>query len=219
MRRYEGRDATKALFPILGTEGLEVGIFGGNVNKGNTRVQIATAYLTLTAAATNYVFIDWEAGTIEFNTTGFPKDCTPLYVFTTDGADITETDDCRSVLRQSAHTDYITKTTFLANGNFNADTGWVNLDLSSDAPEGATGAKIVLSALDSGTPGLAVYLALRKPGETAVSQELRLYPQVTGLYVSQEYTIGLDDLKKVQYRARPSGTMSAYMALAGWIFG
>ena len=208
------------LFELVQLGGFIVKILGCRLDCANQPVSIAGVKLTLTPSVTNYIFVNWITKVIQANTTGFPERCKQLYEVLTDAIGIAAITDKRSVARVSAHTVYVTKSSFLASGSFNSDTGWVSYDLSSEALVGATGLVVGLFAADSGSPdGVNHWLGVRKPGETAVSQQFRIYPQSAGEYVSASFPIRMSDDKKIEYRVKPNGTITAYLALMGWSFG
>jgi hypothetical protein len=216
----EKRDrSTGSQFPIAKTDGLNITVQGGNINAANTTVVIASAVVALTDDSINYVYIDWADDTIKANTTGFPKASNELYKVTTVSGAVTQVEDYRAVLRMACHTEYKTKSTWLFSGDENSETGWDNKDVSGDAPPGATGILARVGVTDSGTPGVDTWIAVRKPGETAASQEIKIYPQVSAIWTGAVVPIGLDATKKFQLKCKPGGTMSYVVALCGWIYG
>ena len=62
---------------------------------GTTPTQIPSAVLTLTASATNYIYVDTVAGTISFNTSGFTATEYPVATAVTDSIHITSLTDDR----------------------------------------------------------------------------------------------------------------------------
>lgn len=217
---YQDKDFTIGpYFPIIYRDGLDITLLGANLDVKNANVAVPSATLSLDASTTNYVYIDWTTKTLAANSTGFPDKSKPLYEITTDATDVTAISDKRAVIRVSSHSEFKTKTTPLFSGAQNSDTGWQTADLSSDAPAGATGVHLGVGVSDSGTPGLTTKLTLRKPGETANSQEIPIYPQVSGLWVVLVAPIGLNAAKEFDYRIQPSGTLSYYVTLLGWIYG
>jgi hypothetical protein len=206
-------------FTIAFEEGLIVKIHGGNLDCQNATKVISSKELTLTPTQTNYLFVDFADNTIKSNTSGFIPKCCPLWKIVTDGSGIVSKSDERTNIRMSAHTEFRTKDTFLLNDDSNIDTDWTDLDLNSIAPAGATGVFVAIGVSDSGTPGAGVYFKLRKPGEVASPQAIGMYPQVSGIWVGITSPVGMDANNKIQYRAKPSGTMSYVVSLVGWIYG
>jgi len=218
----EKKDKTRAVhFPIVSIDGLDIKILGDSINRANTSFEIPSASLLLTGSDVNYVFIDWTTKTIQVSQAGFPSKSYQLYEITTDATEIAEGGlvDKRAVLRQAAHTEYQTKTSWLFSGSENSETEWIDKDLSGDVPEGATGAFLRIGVTDSGIPGVDVWCGIRKPGEIESSQNIKIFPQVSGIWTGAIAPIGLDGSYVFQMKFKPSGTMSYVVALVGWIFG
>lgn len=215
----ESRGATKDQFAIVSKVGLVVKLLGGRMMINNVSTWVEPATFTLVNNATNYIYVNMQ-GVLVSSTSPTPLNGFDLWkVVTSGGAIVGGIDDQRAMPRISEHTKFQTDANWLATGSFNADTGWTNLDLSSVAPAGATGVVIGIAVADSGTPGSSVWTGVRKPGETEISRQGRVYPQVTGLYVCGTLVVGMDANRRIQYRVLPSGTSTAYLRLMGWIFG
>lgn len=217
---YQDKDFTVGpYFPIVYRDGLDITILGANLDVKNADISVPSDTLTLDASTTNYVYIDWTTKTLAANSSGYPDKAKPLYEITTDATDVTAIADKRAVIRVSPHSEFKTKTTPLFSGAANSDTGWQTADISSDAPEGATGVHLAIGVQDSGTPGLGVKLSLRKPGETATAQNIIMYPQISGLWIALTCPLGINAAKQFEYRIQPSGTLTYFVALLGWIYG
>jgi len=215
------RDVTVgAQFPIVANSGLNVTILGGNVNKSNCSCAVDSKSLALTANSSNYVYIDWATNIISFNTTGFPSCCIALWEIVTDASSVTAKIDNRSVLRASMHSKIMTKSSWLLNQAFTSDSGWITLDLSGDAPCGATGVKLEVRVQESGTPGNSVKFSCRKDSsESGASESQCIWPQISGATHSRLMGIGLDDNQCIEYRAEPDTSLSVSVGLSGWEFG
>lgn len=94
-------ESTTLGLDVVGTSGLTLAIFGGNVLVGGAVTALANqTALSLTASATNYVELD-PTGTgsssgIRINTSGWTAGYWPLYQITTDGSGITAYTDKRA---------------------------------------------------------------------------------------------------------------------------
>lgn len=217
-RTYESMNKTETLFPIVAKTGLDITILGGNVNKQAEVLTIASRTLTLTPNADNYVCVCWDHDRLEVATTGFPLCGVPLWKLTTDATKVIATVDARSVLREAAHSSPSTSGSYVLDTTFNSDSGWLDLDLSSLAPVGASGVLLVTEVAESGTPGGGVYFAVRKLGDTDVSRQFPARPQVSGLPVTAYFPVGMSS-GVVQYRAVPDTLLTVTVALAGWMYG
>jgi len=217
-RVIKAQDQTKAVFSLEKVDGLVVSIMGGNIDAKNVATAVPGAKLTLTASATNYVYVDWGSEELKATVTLPQSKDRPLWEFDTDLTTVVATRDRRSTMRHSAHTEFKTRDAYLLNTVFNVNQDWTDLDLSVPAPRGATGVLLGLQVMDSGTPGSTVWFRIRKPGETDLTRAITLYPQVSGLYVFGFAPMGMD-AKKIQYKANISGAMTVKLALMGWIYG
>lgn len=219
-RRVLIQDQSKAVFSLEKVEGLLVSIMGGNLDVRNDPVSVPGAQLTLTPSATNYVYVAWATKTLTVSILASGAKDRPLWEFDTDGAGVTATRDKRSGMRVSAHSVPITDENWLVTGTFNSDTGWGYFSLASKAPVAATGVKLDLYVVETGVKGSGVYMSVRKPGETAVPQQKRVYPDGGGeIDQNLGVEVGMDSQYRIEYRVKPSASMTVYVALAGWLFG
>lgn len=199
--------------------GLDIKINSGSLDVQNETVIIASTILTLIASQSNYIYVDHADNIIKANTTGFLDKCCPLWIMITNVDSITRKTDKRTKIRMSAHSEYKTQATWLLDVNYNDDSGWVELDLSSVAPSGATMIKVDMSANDSGAPTDANWFGIRKPGETAVPQYSMITPIASGRTSVRYAEMGLDSNKTIEYRVKPDGNMAVKLKLVGWGYG
>ena len=84
---------------VTATTGLGVAYAAGNPNMAGTVASISGGTLTLTASATNFVFVN-SAGAVTFNTTGFPTTSVyfPMAVVVTGASTLTSITDKRSLM-------------------------------------------------------------------------------------------------------------------------
>lgn len=220
--KYIGRDATKMLFPLVGIEDLDVMLYGGNINKSDAWIEVGKKTVTLSTNKTNYVYVDWDTNEIAVNDTGFPKNCVPLYMFVTDAVEIIQVTDCRSLLRESAHSEFVTLDDWLKEISPSSDIDWSDFNLSAVVaiPKGATGIWLEVHVKETGTVSDATYIFMRKPGEAAVSQWKAIMPQASGHWFTRMVPVALGaDGKTIQFKVNVDTQMEIKVALAGWIFG
>ncbi len=86
---------TNALRVVPGT-GLSASYEAGRVRLGDTVYDISAGTLSLTASATNYVYVG-SGGTVQVSTSGFPAGSIPLAVLVTDSSQVISTTDKRAI--------------------------------------------------------------------------------------------------------------------------
>jgi hypothetical protein len=211
------RESSK-LFELIGIEGLVIVVSGGNYNRRNQRIHLDDTLLTLTGAATNYVYIDWATQAVAVDLVAFPKASLPLYIITTELTGITGIDDYRSILRQASHTEFATAVAWLTDAAYIADTGWTDIDLSAIAPVSSTGIILTVQAMETGAIGTAC-VSMRKKGAANPSEEQVMWPQVANVWISATFVVGMDATYVSQYRFLPDTSLSVKVGLMGWAYG
>lgn len=107
-----------------------------------------------------------------------------------------------------------------------ADQGsidWTDLDINTAGtglvPIKANAVMVLVRFRDSGTPATAVNACLRKKGETAESQQVKVWPLEVDIPITVAMTIGLDSDGIIQYSINASGESTADLniRLFGWI--
>jgi len=212
--------STGSQFSIATINVLDITLVGTNVNHQNISVAVPSATLSLTDDDENYIYVDWSTETLTKSTTGFPSYSLPLYKITTASGSITEIQDLRAVLRQSAHSEFYTLADYFLNQDYNVNQDWQELDLSSLIPVGTTTIWVRALVRDSGTPGDEVYFGMRKPGGgTEWSRMVKCLPVTSGIYAHYFWPVGVDADRKLEIMVKVSGTFTAKLALLGVAYG
>ena len=225
---YKIRDLTLGpFFKQSRLGGLKVKIDGGHLDVANNLIDVEPKQFDLTPSSTNYIFIDWTTNEITVNTTGFTDRCKPLWELVTDADSITTPEgegDKRAIPRVSAHSCYASHDVELVDETTNIDIDWGLIDLTTVSglviPKNACTVKMNIAAQDSGAIGAGVYVSVREPGDTLLTHEFRIYPQVGGIWLGvPAVEVGLDMNSRFERKVKVSGTFKWKAFLCGWGFG
>ena len=211
-------------FEILSADSLNCQIRGTWFEINNISVKIPSKKFVLPASTAEiFIFLNPNTKEIEQNSTGWPAVCHRLYKLATNTDSITNQEDFRTAGRFSRHSSPATHDEWLIDGNTNSNINWGIFDLDTVSsliiPEGVTGFDALMVVNDSGTPGANVFMSIRKPGETAVSQERRAYPQEQGVPIGFNFPVGMSDDHEIERMVKVSETFQYKLGLLEWKWG
>lgn len=211
-------------FEVLPEDSLKCHVRGGWVEKDGIPINIASANLILPDDEPDiYIYVNMTSNEIQFNTSGWVKDCKRLCTLATAGGVISASDDCSAVIRFSHHSAYATHDSWLKEATINADQGWTDFDVSAVVaiPPWAKGILLEIHVKETGAiAGDDSYIILRKPGDAAQSQWKLIAPQISGRFFTRTVAVEFgDDGKTIQYRADVETSLVMKVGLAGWVPG